>query len=52
MAARKVATILGAVYLALLVFILRFGQVTGYGPKEHEGRVIDVIVKALVGLFQ
>lgn len=41
MTSRQLATVLGAIYLALLIVVLQFGHIIG------EGRVIDVVIEGI-----
>ena len=50
MTSRKLLNILGAIYLALMIVMLQFGQITGYSG-QHEGRVIDVVIKGIAQLI-
>ena len=42
-----VILILGFSCFLVLAAALQFGEVTGYGPGQHEGRVIDVVIKGI-----
>lgn len=50
MESTKLLTILGGIYLAILIVMLQFGQITGYSG-QHEGRVIDVVIKGIAQLL-
>ena len=44
-------TLLGVCFL-MLCAVLQFGEVIGYGPGQHEGRVIDVVIKGIMQAVQ
>ena len=48
MEARKVAQLLGIIYIVMMAGVLQFGQVVGSGTyQQPEGRVIDIVIEGI-----